>query len=270
MVMIRKAFFRVLFIVLLASLQISGFAQEVAPVAKSTGPKTVLLYGDSLVWGWTPTLDTAHPRRLPRDERIGGAMEAALGSGWQVIEEGLNGRTAGVNADYYAYKGIATVDQNFNGRPSLLPILWSHEPVDVVVIMLGSNDARNYLHQSIADVSASVTALIQNIKLGFSAGDGSEKCPQIVLVAPPGAKKGENKDFNAIFDAKSYALIGAYPAAYKKAAQKEGVLFFNAAGLLGIADGLDGIHLNPPSAMKLGKALAEFVKLHCRYAARGN
>jgi lysophospholipase L1-like esterase len=227
-----------------------------AQAQETVQDKTVLLYGDSLVWGWAPTENPAEPRRFPRPQRIGGAMEAALGSGWTVIEEGLPGRTAGVDAAFWNFPNIDQQDQNFNGRRSLLPIYWSHDPVDMVIIILGSNDARNFLHQSIDDVKNSITALIKNLKNGST----QKTNPAILLVSPPGVQKGEAEAFNRIFDDASYALIRQYSAAFQQIAAQEGVLFFDAASVIPVADGIDGLHLSAQSYTALGKALAAFVK----------
>ena len=51
--------------------------------------RVVLCYGDSNTWGWIP----AEGGRFPRDVRWPGVLAAELGAGWQVIEEGLGGRT---------------------------------------------------------------------------------------------------------------------------------------------------------------------------------
>jgi lysophospholipase L1-like esterase len=217
---------------------------------------TVLLYGDSMVWGWVPTETAQDPVRYPRSERIGGVMEAALGPDWTVVEEGLNGRCAGVDAAFWGFKGVDEADQNFNGRRTLLPILWSHEPVKALVIMLGSNDARNFLKQTIDDVRNSVTVLIQNVKIGST----QKEPPAIILVSPPLAQKGRSRAFNRILDDASFALIARYAGVFAQVAKEQGVGFVDAAKLLGTADGADGLHLSAEENRALGKALARAVQ----------
>src|SRR5665811_1034806 len=60
-----------------------------------------------------------------------GVLQAELGSEYRVIEEGLSGRTTVLDNPLEPYR---------NGREYLLPCLQSHQPLDLVVIFLGTND----------------------------------------------------------------------------------------------------------------------------------
>ena len=94
--------------------------------------KTVLAYGDSNTWG---AATVARPDdRYAYEERWPGVMAATLGGGWRVIEEGLPGRTT-VHDD-------PVEGAYMNGKTYLMPCLRSHRPLDVVAIMLGSNDLK--------------------------------------------------------------------------------------------------------------------------------
>src|SRR5262245_55715080 len=53
--------------------------------------RTVLCFGDSNTHGQIPGRGPLE--RYRRDQRWGGVLEKNLGPGWQVIEEGLSGRT---------------------------------------------------------------------------------------------------------------------------------------------------------------------------------
>ena len=64
-----------------------------------------------------------------------------LGLGYDVVSEGLNGRTTMVDDPFMA-------DYDVNGRRTLPPILHSHKPIDVLVIMLGTNDLKKHLNLS--------------------------------------------------------------------------------------------------------------------------
>ena len=77
----------------------------------------------------------------------------ALGSGWLVIEEGLGGRTT-VNDD--PVEGIEK-----NGRTYLYPCLMSHKPLDVVAIMLGTNDLKQRFGKSAWEVAEGVGVLVE-------------------------------------------------------------------------------------------------------------
>jgi lysophospholipase L1-like esterase len=91
----------------------------------------VLCFGDSNTHG-VPGDDPAYVRLEP-DVRWTGRLQRLLGGGHDVVEEGLSGRTTDV--DY--------VDRpHFNGRTAFPAALMSHDPLDLVVVMLGSNDLK--------------------------------------------------------------------------------------------------------------------------------
>ncbi len=90
--------------------------------------KTVVCFGDSNTWGYVPG---SEGERFPRDGRWPNQLQRLLGDEWDVIAEGVNGRTA-------TYERADS--EGRNGLPYLLPCLLSHAPVDAVVIFLGTND----------------------------------------------------------------------------------------------------------------------------------
>ena len=94
--------------------------------------KTVVCFGDSNTWGYVPGSDG---ERFPREVRWPTQLQTLLGEDWDVIAEGLSGRTATIDRPD---------SEGRNGLPYLLPCLDSHAPVDVVVIFLGTNDV-NYI-----------------------------------------------------------------------------------------------------------------------------
>jgi lysophospholipase L1-like esterase len=98
--------------------------------------KTIMCFGDSLTWGYDPRDGT----RYPFDKRWAGVLEQELGSGFRVIEEALSGRTAVTDSSLLPDR---------NGRVMLEPLLESHAPIDLCILMLGTNDAAPCYHISI-------------------------------------------------------------------------------------------------------------------------
>ncbi len=129
--------------------------------------KTVVCFGDSNTWGYVPGSDG---ERLPREARWPVRLAAALGPDWEVLAEGLNGRTAAVESP---------VEDGRSGLPYFLPCLRSHKPVDLVVIYLGTNDV-SFLRDDL--VARSVTRLV---KLARSSETGPGSGPPAVLVVCP-------------------------------------------------------------------------------------
>src|SRR5215467_3304319 len=96
--------------------------------------KTILCYGDSNTWGAIPLTDLNIIERYGPDVRWGSVMRTSLGGDYWVVEEGLSGRTTvwadPIEGDYKS------------GKSYLIPCLESHEPVDLVAMMLGTNDLK--------------------------------------------------------------------------------------------------------------------------------
>jgi len=90
--------------------------------------RTLVCFGDSNTWGYVPG---SNGERFPREVRWPNRLQALLGDEWEVIAEGLNGRTATIDRPD---------SEGRNGLPYLPPCLLSHAPVDDVVIFLGTND----------------------------------------------------------------------------------------------------------------------------------
>src|SRR3954462_3450599 len=81
-----------------------------------------------------------------------GVLANELGAEYRIIEEGLNGRTTTVDDPVYPYK---------NGRDYILPCLESHMPIDLVIIMLGTNDLKARLNRSASDIAESAGRLAE-------------------------------------------------------------------------------------------------------------
>ncbi len=110
--------------------------------------RVVLCYGDSNTYGSVP----GGGDRFPRDVRWPGVLAAQLGDGWHVIEEGLGGRTT-------VFDDPILPDRN--GKRYLPPCLLSHQPLDLVVIFLGTNDLKVRFSASAADIARGVAALVE-------------------------------------------------------------------------------------------------------------
>ena len=132
--------------------------------------KRVLCFGDSLTWGYDPDKRV----RFQEDSRWPMVMQSVLGDEYTVIEEGQNGRT------------IATDDPaegEKNGLKYIGPCLESQSPLDVVIIMLGSNDCKRKFAYSSMDIAGEMQIMLEKILSynHFRCGDGFK----VILVSPP-------------------------------------------------------------------------------------
>lgn len=140
--------------------------------------KTILCYGDSNTWGFVPCIENYQSRttkRYPYDVRWTGQLQHLLGSEYYVVEEGLNSRTT--NLDYQ-------VPPNRNGATYLPPCLYSHAPIDLVVLALGSNDFKSYFGRNAIDVCNGMRELIDIVQ-SSAYGSNMQSPPKILLVSQP-------------------------------------------------------------------------------------
>lgn len=203
--------------------------------------KTVLCYGDSNTWGYDPT--TAD--RFDRDTRWPGVLRQELGDGYLVIEEGLNGRTTVWEDPIEGYK---------NGREYLVPCLESHKPLDLIVIMLGTNDLKKRFSLSAFDVAYSAGVLVDVVKRSEAGVGGG--APQVLLVCPPPV--GKLTEFAEMFEG-SEEKSRRLPEWFARVAGEQGCRLLDAGEVVAASD-LDGIHFEAPEHRKLGKAVAAAVK----------
>jgi lysophospholipase L1-like esterase len=96
---------------------------------------TVLCFGDSNTHGSVPMHHRDDIRRFGPDERWPGVLRKELGAGFTVIEEGLPGRTT-LRDD--PIEGVYK-----NGLWYLRACLESHRPIDLMTLMLGTNDLKS-------------------------------------------------------------------------------------------------------------------------------
>ena len=203
--------------------------------------KTILCYGDSNTWGYNPT----DAGRYPLDVRWTGVLARELGDGYQVIEEGLNGRTTVWDDPIEGYK---------NGYDYLIPCLETHRPIDLVVLMLGTNDLKVRFSVSAYDIANSVGVLVDVIQKSAAGPNGG--APQVLLMAPPPvARLTESAEMFEGAAAKSKKL-GEH---YRRVAAERGCAFLDAGSVI-VSSDVDGIHFDPPEHGKLGRAVAERVK----------
>ena len=173
--------------------------------------RTILCYGDSNTWAYVPyPIKNVVPERYPRSIRWTGRLQNLLGDEYHVVEEGLNGRTT--NVDY-------PIPPERNGKVYLPPCLYSHAPVDLVVLALGGNDLKVIYQRLPEQITAGLVELIHIIK-NSTYGRGMLTAPEILILSPPRvqpiAETFIDDNGGALFAGcvdKSIALIKLYAAA---------------------------------------------------------
>lgn len=195
--------------------------------------KTILAFGDSLTWGSCPFTAGRHPR----EDRWPNAMAAGLAD-VEVITEALPGRTTA-----YYRPGVA----EYRGDLYLPTLLHSHAPLDLVMIMLGTNDI--YSNVPMHQIWWGLRRLVEIVR-HHPFGHADHKTPQILLIAPPTFSGGKFLGVDDAMAAES-RKIGAMVA---DLAAELDVAYFDAAGVAHAEAG-DGLHLEAHVSRALGGAL---------------
>lgn len=201
--------------------------------------KTVLAFGDSLTWGSDPVTGLRHSYEF----RWPNVLQSELGEGFTVIAEGLGGRTT----CYDDHTGPACR----NGAKALQVSLASHMPLDLVIIMLGTNDIKP-VHGGRAEAAYSGIRRLVEIVETFPYKPRSTK-PKVLIVAPPPCVAGPG---GGPAGGRSIAESERLAPLLKQAAQETGTAFFDAGSVIS-ASGADGVHLDALSTAMLGRALKE-------------
>lgn len=136
--------------------------------------KRIVCFGDSNTWGY----NAKDMERFSEENRWGFLLGRLLGNEYQVIEEGLCGRTSVVDDPLF---------EGLNGYKYLYPCLMSHSPLELVIIMLGTNDTKERFNLTSYNIAQGIVRLALKAKEMPVADKG--KAPKVLIVAPPPIEK---------------------------------------------------------------------------------
>lgn len=211
--------------------------------------KNILCFGDSLTWGFNPE----NAERFPISQRWTGILQQKLGKNFHIIEEGLNGRNTIFDDPFLIGR---------SGSSFLPVLLESHAPLDLVILLLGTNDIKSYIKGDARAAALGCGTLIRLI--ATSQASPLNLAPDILLLSPPliTAPKG----FMATVFEHTEAESKKFAHYYQQVAQFYHVHFLDTGRFL-TASSEDGVHLDEKNhqvlAEKLEKKLKEiFSKKH--------
>lgn len=207
--------------------------------------KTVLCYGDSLTWG----VDADRRSRHAHEDRWPSVLQKALGHSVRVIAEGLNGRTA-IYDDHSS-------DADRNGARILPTILQSHAPIDLVIVMLGTNDLKPVFANNAVIVGRGIKRLVEIIRSQTwpLETDG----PDILIMAPPPLCETDDPVLGPMF-AGRIDEAHMLASVYADLADELGCGFFD-AGSVARASPVDGVHLDADNTRAIGKGVEPIVRM---------
>ncbi|MBI9102172.1 MAG: SGNH/GDSL hydrolase family protein [Spirochaetales bacterium] len=207
--------------------------------------KNIVCFGDSNTWGYNPQMGERYPYEnrwtTILEEGLYFAEDKAI---YKIIPEGLNGRTTTFEDP---------VEGDKCGIRHLPVILESHKPIDLLIIMLGTNDLKSRFSVNAQEIAGSAGRLVD---LALNSGSSPAKnSPRIILISPPPVIEAERF---------AYAFSGAaekskgLAKAYEALAEEKGVYFLD-AGTVVKSSIYDGIHWDAEYHKEFAIAVAEKV-----------
>lgn len=204
--------------------------------------KHILCFGDSNTWGYSPQDGS----RFPPNVRWTGTLQKTLGADYNIIEEGLNGRTTFINEEGEDARPFRSGSDVFS------MILESHRPLDLVTIMLGTNDLKLEFNLSVEEIAQGVKELCEIV---LSSEYLIDNPPKLLLISPIHIGFTIQPDQEEFFEQareKSYQ----FAEHYQRVAEELGIHFLDAAKIVSPSEG-EGVHWDADQHIKFGKVLAQ-------------
>lgn len=224
-------------------------------VACTDEPVNVFCFGDSNTFGYRPS--AAPPARYPYRARWTTMLQQELGIGHNVVVEGLMGRTTDFDHPFYG--------EWERGTYYLGASLVSHYPIDIAVVMLGTNDCMAELGKSAREVAEGMEAVLDEIDETLIEFQGF--APQLILVCPAAIREDwegslsdvrltdpehQEIDTDAVIKSRELAPL------YRQISEKRGCHFVDASGFQ--VSPVDCIHLSELGHRQLAEAVTRQVR----------
>ena len=207
--------------------------------------KHIVCFGDSNTHGYCadPKDTETGSDRFSENERWTCLLQEKLGKDYYVIEEGLSGRTT-VFRD--------PLHESMSGLDSIYSCLMSHEPVDLLIIMLGTNDCKERFGATAPCIAAGLDRLIKKAQTVPAWRNGT---PHILVIAPPWMREGFSDEIMGLCCVEKSPKIAPCFAVTAKA---NGCAFLDAEGVAEF-NTVDFTHLSRLGHRQLADRLAEIV-----------
>jgi lysophospholipase L1-like esterase len=203
--------------------------------------KNILCFGDSNTWGYIPITKQRYDFRT----RWTGILQNRLGDGYRIAEEGLNGRTTNRNED----------ERAFRSGVDLLPVMMeSHSPIDLLIVMLGTNDLKYCFNDSASDIAEHVKQLCQ---LASNDERFIQSNGQLLLISPTLVTQMSAED-ETIF-AGAFEKSKSLAQGYKRVAEELGIHYYNACDAVTISNA-DGVHWTAEQHQDFANKLESIVR----------
>lgn len=207
--------------------------------------KRILCFGDSNTWGYMVS-----GGRFPEEVRWPMRLGALLGDGFTVIEEGFNGRTTVFDDPIEG--------GHKSGLIYLPPCVMSHSPLDLIIIMLGTNDLKKRFGMTGFTIGGGITQLIKAARTYAMNAEGVP--PKIMIVCPPPIGENVMETRHApIFGEDSVEVSRTLPYELSRVAKLMRCEYMEAGPYCGISKA-DAVHMTREDHLALAEAIYQKVK----------
>lgn len=204
--------------------------------------KRILCFGDSNTWGCIPGTKF---NRFSEEIRFPKALQTLLGNNFEIIEEGLYSRTL---ASEYQRPN----KEGRNGSTYLTPCLFSHDPLDLVILMLGTTELKEEFHSSPDNIGELLDKYYAKVipKTKSQVGD---TYPKLLIISPPiiNDQLASPRYIGGTKKSKQLSRV------YSKIAKDNNCFFVDASDL---EVGSDGVHMTKESHIQLAQVLFQKIE----------
>ena len=210
--------------------------------------KRIMVYGDSNSWGFVP-VSGAMGDRYDETVRWPAVMRSMLGIDYEVIEENISGRSTVFDDPFV---------ENRNGLKTIDACLMSHMPLDLVIIMLGTNDLKRFHNATPMMITKGLSVLCDRI-LAFGAGRRGND-PRFLIISPPEIGKNiRNSTFAGYYDENAVRYSRELGDYFEQMAEEYEFDFLRASEVVSPSEE-DAVHLTPEDHRALAAAVTAKVK----------
>jgi lysophospholipase L1-like esterase len=206
------------------------------------GSRRVLIYGDSLTYARVPEQSI----RYDENTRWPCVLQRELGMQYEVIAEGLRARTL---------KGESIYTSDRDGYKQFGPIIASHFPLDLLILFLGTNDIS--CGRPPEKVAADLMSYFPLLRTWCE--NQNMPVPKVLIMAPPRVSDAYVSDRERPYYGGIEAKTRLLPELYEAVAREQGCLYFDVSTVVEPSRE-DGVHLDGPANIQLGRALASFIQ----------
>lgn len=211
--------------------------------------KRVLIYGDSNTHGYR----VSDGLRFPRAERWTGVCQQIVSEKIEILEEGLNGRTTCFDEEGMEFR---------NGLQYIQPCIRTHLPLDMVCVMLGSNDLKAVFGLPPEEIAFQAAKVLARAREVVVSKYPKSPCEYLLISPIEVGKELLTGPFGWEFEGKlTIQKSKSFAACFAEEARNNDFLFFDAAKYAA-AGKIDGLHMDVENHKRLGEAMGRWLLSH--------